>query len=56
VAIFAIPGPKLEAYTRRIESLAKANAVLGRFHQIRRRAIPAGATPTFKESLAALAQ
>jgi uncharacterized protein (DUF169 family) len=55
VAIFAIPGAKLEAYTRRIEALAKANAVLSNFHQIRRRAIAAGATPTIKESLAALA-
>jgi uncharacterized protein (DUF169 family) len=55
VAIFAIPGAKLEAYTRRIESLSKANAVLANFHQIRRRAIAAGATPTVKESLAALA-
>ena len=26
VAVFAIPGAKLEAYTRRIEALAKANA------------------------------
>jgi uncharacterized protein (DUF169 family) len=55
VAIFAIPGAKLEAYTRRIEALAKANAVLANFHQIRRRAIAAGATPTVKDSLAALA-
>jgi uncharacterized protein (DUF169 family) len=55
VAIFAIPGAKLEAYTRRIEALAKANAVLANFHQIRRRAIAAGATPTIKDSLAALA-
>jgi uncharacterized protein (DUF169 family) len=55
VAVFAIPGAKLEAYTRRIESLAKANAVLANFHQIRRQAIAAGATPTIKESLAALA-
>ena len=54
VAIFAIPGTKLEAYTRRIEALAKANAVLANFHQIRRRAIAAGATPTIKDSLAAL--
>jgi uncharacterized protein (DUF169 family) len=54
VAIFAIPGAKLEAYTRRIEALAKANAVLANFHQIRRRAIAAGATPSIKESLAAL--
>jgi uncharacterized protein (DUF169 family) len=55
VAVFAIPGIKLEAYTRRIESLAKANAVLANFHQIRRQAIAGGATPTVKESLAALA-
>ncbi len=54
VAIFAIPGAKLEAYTRRIEALAKANAVLANFHQIRRRAIAAGAAPTIKDSLAAL--
>jgi uncharacterized protein (DUF169 family) len=55
VAVFAIPGAKLEAYTRRIEALAKANAILANFHQIRRRAIAAGATPTIKDSLAALA-
>jgi uncharacterized protein (DUF169 family) len=55
VAIFAIPGAKLEAYSRRIEALAKANAVLANFHQIRRDAIAAGATPTIKDSLAALA-
>jgi uncharacterized protein (DUF169 family) len=55
VAIFAIPGAKLEAYARRIEALAKANAVLTNFHQIRSRAIAAGVTPTVKESLAALA-
>jgi uncharacterized protein (DUF169 family) len=54
-AIFAIPGAKLEAYTRRIEALANANAVLANFHQIRLRAIAAGATPTVKDSLAALA-
>jgi uncharacterized protein (DUF169 family) len=54
VAIFAIPGAKLETYTHRIEALAKANAVLANFHQIRRRAIAAGATPTIKDSLAAL--
>lgn len=55
VAIFAIPGAKLEAYTERIDALAKANAVLAHFHQIRRHAIAAGATPTIKDSLAALA-
>jgi uncharacterized protein (DUF169 family) len=55
VAIFAIPGAKLEAYARRIEVLAKANGVLSRFHQIRRNAITAGGTPSIKDSLAALA-
>jgi uncharacterized protein (DUF169 family) len=54
VAIFAIPGAKLEAYIDRIEKLAKANAVLSKFHQIRRRDIEAGNVPTIKDSLAAL--
>jgi len=54
VAIFAIPGAKLEAYAQHIEALSKANAVLSRFHHIRLRDIGAGQTPTIKESLAAL--
>jgi uncharacterized protein (DUF169 family) len=54
VAMFAIPGAKLEAYTQRIEALARANAVLSEFHHIRRRDITAGQTPTIKDSLAAL--
>ena len=55
VAVFAIPGAKLEAYARRIEALAKANDVLSKFHQIRRHDIAAGGTPTVKDSLAAMA-
>jgi uncharacterized protein (DUF169 family) len=55
VAVFAIPGAKLEAYARRIQALAMANGVLAKFHQIRRHAIAAGATPSIKDSLAALA-
>ena len=55
VAIFAIPGAKLEAYVQRIEALAKANAVLSKFHQIRRRDVQAGKTPTIQESLAVFA-
>jgi uncharacterized protein (DUF169 family) len=55
VAVFAIPGVKLEAYARRIEALAKANAVLSKFHHIRRHNIAAGQTPSIKDSLAALA-
>lgn len=54
VAIFAIPGAKLEAYAQRIEALSRANDVLSRFHQTRRRDIGAGQTPTIKDSLAAL--
>ncbi len=55
VAVFAIPGAKLEAYVRRIEALAKANGILANFHQLRRKTIAAGGTPTIKDSLAALA-
>ena len=55
VAVFAIPGAKLEAYTRRIEALAKANAVLAKFHQIRRHDDRRRSHPTIKDSLAALA-
>lgn len=53
VALFAIPGAKLEQYTERIEALSKANAMLSKFHQMRRHDIEAGQTPTIKESLAA---
>jgi uncharacterized protein (DUF169 family) len=54
VAIFAMPGDKLELYIQRIEVLATANSVLSKFHQIRRREIEAGGTPTIKASLASL--
>jgi uncharacterized protein (DUF169 family) len=53
-AVFAIPGAKLAAYAERIEALSKANALLSRFHQTRRRAVEAGQNPTIKDSLAAL--
>jgi uncharacterized protein (DUF169 family) len=55
VAVFAIPGAKLEAYANRIEALARANGILSKFHELRRRDVAAGHTPTIKESLAALA-
>ena len=54
VAIFAIPGAKLEAYVERIGALAKANSVLSQFHEIRRRDIGAGRQPTVQDSLQAL--
>jgi uncharacterized protein (DUF169 family) len=55
VAIFAIPGNKVQAYAERIEALAKANGVLSKFHEIRRHHIAAGGAPSIKDSLAALA-
>ncbi len=54
VAIFAIPGAKLEAYAQRIAILTKANDTLSKFHEIRRVAVAAGQRPTINDSLAAL--
>lgn len=54
VALFAIPGAKLEAYVERIEAPANANAVLSKFHQLRRSDVEAGKTPAIKDSLAKL--
>jgi hypothetical protein len=42
IAIFAIPGAKLEHYTERIQTLAGANSTLRTFHQGRRALITAG--------------
>ncbi|HEV2275702.1 MAG TPA: DUF169 domain-containing protein [Acidobacteriaceae bacterium] len=54
ISVFAIPGGKLPAYADRIEALAEANETLTRFHEIRRREVAAGQTPTVRESLEAL--
>jgi uncharacterized protein (DUF169 family) len=54
VALYAIPGPTLNAFAERITALAKANAILTKFHQIRRKHIEAGKTPTIQDSLVAL--
>lgn len=54
IAIYAIPGEKLELYAERISVLARANEILTRFHGLRRRDIEAGKSPTIQESLAAL--
>ncbi|MGA9669078.1 MAG: DUF169 domain-containing protein [Terracidiphilus sp.] len=51
VALFAIPGAKVEAYVERIVALAKANSVLTRFHGLRRKEIVAGGNPTVRQSL-----
>lgn len=53
-ALFAIPGAKLDAYSERIEVLAKASHVLVSFHKIRGRDVENGKTLTVHQSLAAL--
>jgi uncharacterized protein (DUF169 family) len=56
VALWAIPGSRLDVYAERIAALAKANAVLTTFHQVRRGDVEDGKSPTIKESLAAMAR
>jgi uncharacterized protein (DUF169 family) len=51
-ALYALPGARLAAYVARIAELAKANQILSRFHQIRRKDVAAGKSPTIAESLA----
>jgi uncharacterized protein (DUF169 family) len=52
VALYAIPGARAAEYATRIAELAKANAVLGKFHTLRRKDVEAGGAPTIKQSLA----
>ena len=54
VALYAIPGTALNVFAERIAALSKANTILSKFHQIRRKAVEAGNSPTIQESLAAL--
>ena len=54
VALWALPGDKVNLYAARIDILARANAVLGEFHSLRRRDIEAGLQPTVMESLSRL--
>jgi uncharacterized protein (DUF169 family) len=54
VALYAVPGATVGAFAERVAALSEANTILTKFHQIRRRDIEAGMSPTIKESLAAL--
>jgi uncharacterized protein (DUF169 family) len=54
IALYAVSGAMLEAFTERVAALAKANAILTEFHQIRRRDVEAGKSPSVRESLAAM--
>jgi uncharacterized protein (DUF169 family) len=54
VALFAVPGSILEAFTARVVELAKANQILTAFHTLRRVDVEAGKRPSVQESLAAM--
>jgi uncharacterized protein (DUF169 family) len=54
VALYAIPGGVLSAFAKRIDALSKANGILTKFHQIRRKDVEAGNSPTIEDSMAAL--
>jgi uncharacterized protein (DUF169 family) len=54
VALYALPGSILEAFTERVVELARANKVLTAFHTLRRNDIEAGRRPSIEESLAAM--
>jgi len=54
VALYAVPGSILEAFTERVAALSRANSILTKFHEIRRRDVEAGRLPTVQESLAAM--
>lgn len=54
VALYAIPETMLESFSERVVELSKANAILTKFHQLRRGAVEAGQSPTIGESLSAM--
>ena len=54
IALYSIPGAKLAVYVERIAALVTANAVLTKFHTIRRQDVEAGGRPTIQESLVRL--
>jgi uncharacterized protein (DUF169 family) len=54
VALYAVPGSQLEAFTERVAALAKANSILTAFHTLRRKDVEAGRHPSVQESLASM--
>lgn len=54
VALYAVPGAMIGAFAERVAALAQANSILTKFHQIRRRDVEAGKSPTVQQSLAAM--
>ena len=54
VAMWALPGGKLEQYSAEIAVLARANQTLTTFHTRRREDVESGKRPTIRQSLARL--
>jgi uncharacterized protein (DUF169 family) len=54
IAIYGVPGAAIGTFAARVAALAKANGILTAFHQIRRRDIESGQSPTIQQSLARL--
>jgi uncharacterized protein (DUF169 family) len=50
-AIWALPGAKIAEYAARIKVLTEANNILSQFHQLRRKDVEQGESPSVKESL-----
>ncbi|MDE0631603.1 MAG: DUF169 domain-containing protein [Caldilineaceae bacterium] len=55
VALWALPGEKLEAYCKEIDGLARSNGILTVFHERRREDVAAGKRPSVQQSLERLA-
>jgi uncharacterized protein (DUF169 family) len=51
VALWALPGSKLDQYCEQIATFARANKTLRAFHERRRKDVVAGERPTVQESL-----
>jgi len=54
IALWALPGERVAEYASRIKVLAAANGLLTQFHQLRRKDIEQGKSPSIQESLATL--
>lgn len=54
IALWALPGEKIAEYANRIKVLSEANNILTKFHQLRRKDVEQGKSPTVEESLARL--
>ena len=54
VALWALPGSRLDEYSEQIGVLAEANQTLAAFHELRKSDVESGDRPTVRESLARL--